>query len=365
MSQDPEDAHLRIFLPESEDDVLDDSAEWDTDDPDRIKGPDLDTVFAKLTDGTATFLDLVGFSDLSKEQVADVRTRWPGVPLATRELTARHLVELSEQRWDVHLARLFRVLLDDESAVVRQFAVSGIEGEDDEGIVPMLLTILRDDPSDDVRTAAALALSPIAELAELDELDDPSLADDIREGLYAVLENTAEPMSLRRRVLESVSTFTQDERLPRFIEELFAADQLGSRTSAIFAMGRTYDRRWFDVIIGEFTDDDAEVRFEAARAIGRYGDTEALPELGKLARDDDAEVRQAAIAAIGDIGGKPAIRLLEQLKQRARTDAERDALDAAVEEAEILDEEVLSEFDDVDASFDESDETEPDDDRRR
>ena len=56
-------------------------------------------------------------------------------------------------------------------------------------------------------------------------------------------------------------------------------------------------------IVGDFLaqveSEDPEIRFEAARAAGLLGSTDALPVLLQAARDDDAEVRHVAIGALG------------------------------------------------------------------
>jgi len=57
-------------------------------------------------------------------------------------------------------------------------------------------------------------------------------------------------------------------------------------------------------------DRDARVRIAAAVALGRIGETGALPHLAKLFRRGSWTVRAAAIEAIGTVGGKEAIDLL-------------------------------------------------------
>ena len=119
---------------------------------------------------------------------------------------------------------------------------------------------------------------------------------------------------------------------------MYEEDDSGLRSSAVFAMGRSLNQRWYSTILNEFANDDAEVRYEAARAIGHFGDTSALPGLVTLAKDEDDEVRLAAIAAIGDIGGRAAQRVLQNLADQAGSDAEIDALDEALTEAALYDE---------------------------
>ena len=103
------------------------------------------------------------------------------------------------------------------------------------------------------------------------------------------------------------------------------------KASALLGMGRNMDQRWEPILLHEVQSDDAELRYEAARAIGEQGRPENAVVLLPLLEDDDVEVRLAAIWALGQLGGKVAEQNLAQL-----TDAEHpavaDAASAALEE---------------------------------
>lgn len=336
MQQDPEDAHIRIFLPDEESDELED-LESGRNDPDVPEHPSLNAVFEHLEDGKTQPHMLVGFSDLSRDQAREVRLRWPTLPVEIREAVVPKTNELGETRFDLHFGRFLRIALDDESEIVRQHAISGLDHEPDEELMLQLLRILAEDANDDVRIQAALSLAPYAELAETGKVSE-KISLQLREQLFSVLSDTSEPLALRRRALEAVSEFGTDPRLALEIEEMYEDDDTGLRSSAVFAMGRSLNPRWYSTILNEFANDDAEVRYEAARAIGHFSDTSSLPGLTELAKDDDDEVRLAAIAAIGDVGGLAAQRVLQRLADQAGTDAEIDALDEAMTEAALYEE---------------------------
>src|SRR4051794_35992129 len=97
-------------------------------------------------------------------------------------------------------------------------------------------------------------------------------------------------------------------------------------------MGRTLDRRWLDILIEELESEDAEMRYEAARATGAIGDVQAVQSLSKLALDEDDEVRQEAIMALGRIGGPRAERVLRSLAEDA-SQSDREAIAEALGEA--------------------------------
>ena len=81
--------------------------------------------------------------------------------------------------------------------------------------------------------------------------------------------------------------------------------------------------------------EDPEIRFEAARAAGLLGSTDALPVLLQAARDDDAEVRHVAISAIGQIGGRGAVRALERLAEDAG-EADLELIQSAIDDVNTL-----------------------------
>lgn len=139
---------------------------------------------------------------------------------------------------------------------------------------------------------------------------------------------------VRRRAIEAASPFASDPRLAELIERLFEEEELGLRATAIYAMGRSMDGRWLATAINEFVSDDAEIRYEAARAAGLLAETDALPGLSELAQDDDLEVRLAAITSIGQIGGAAAVRILRRLAEDA-PDTDDEAIDDALIEAAI------------------------------
>lgn len=108
------------------------------------------------------------------------------------------------------------------------------------------------------------------------------------------------------------------------------------QASALFAMGRSQDRYWLDLLLGELSSAEAELRFESARACGQVGAEDAVPELAAICDDEDPEVRQAAIAALGQIGGRAAVRALESIAASAEEsgdDADLELIVDALEDA--------------------------------
>jgi HEAT repeat protein len=92
-------------------------------------------------------------------------------------------------------------------------------------------------------------------------------------------------------------------------------------------MGRTSSPIWLPELFEYLQSEDAELRYESARAAGLLGEMDVVPELAELIYDADSEVSIAALAALGAIGGPAAIRALREAEE-----------DEDFEEAEIVDE---------------------------
>jgi len=279
--------------------------------------PAVADVLADLEAGRRVYADLYGLSDLGTAELALLAARWPLVDPELRESVIREAFDIGVEDYRMHFTRLFLFATGDEEERVRHGAVTALQAEEDPAVAERLLEILRDDPSDDVRSEAARSLGPFVLLAEWEELP-PELARRLSDDLFTVAEDEAESWHVRRRAAESVAAFGPSARVNSLVQRLYDEDEMGLRASALYAAGRGNQRDWLPVAIEEFENEDAEIRFEAARATGLFGDVDALPGLSELARlDEDVDVRHAAIAAIGEIGGPGAIRILTRLAESA------------------------------------------------
>ena len=332
MSLLPDDDHLRVFSIDSPEDESELDEGFEDEPP--VEKPAVADVLESLRAGEARPATLIGFSDLESADAALVAAAWLEVPSATRLAAVQALVDMVEERLDFHFGRFFRVALDDDDARVRQLAITGLWEDEGTDLPGRLCTVMESDESQDVRAQAAQGLARFADLAELGQLD-PGVAADLRERLFAVATDEDQSWHVRRRAVEAASSFGTDPRLPDLIERMFEEDELGLRASAVYAMGRAMDSRWLATTINEFVSDDAEIRYEAARAAGLLADTDALPGLSELAQDEDLEVRLAAIGSIGQIGGPSAVRILRRLLDDA-PDTDEEAIDDALIEASIV-----------------------------
>jgi HEAT repeat protein len=193
-------------------------------------------------------------------------------------------------------------------------------------LITPLITLLKDDPSESVRAAAAQALGRFVLLGETNGMTQPR-----RDQLYAALMRALlfEPASspVHRRALESLAYVTNEEMDLQIRDAFNAQDDL-LRLSAIVAMGRSTNRAYLELVRGELHSLSPAVRREAVRAAGSLEDGEAINDIAQLLDDPEEGVRLAALDALAEIGGKDARRLLE-----AATASEDEVFAARAEEA--------------------------------
>ena len=280
---------------------------------------------------------LISFSDLNREKIEQVRHVWALIETGYRVRFLRALSDLSEESVLYDFSRIFRLGLDDHDPVVRQGAIAGL-WEDESSDLIGIFTSLLDDESQDVQAESAKALGRFAVLAAAGELDD-DIADQLFDTLLGVATDETRPYLVRRRGLEAVAGFGNRGNVYTLIREAIDDDDHGMRAGALFAMGRTLDARWLDIVTSEFESDDPEMRYEAARAAGEIGDSNAVGGLAALSADPDAEVRFGAVSALGKIGSPASLRVLRRLAERASGE-EREAIEEAmrITEAETSDE---------------------------
>ncbi|NJN82582.1 MAG: HEAT repeat domain-containing protein [Caldilineaceae bacterium] len=273
--------------------------------------------------------EMASLSDLSRAHAEKVRSQWPLIPLSHRRALLSQLIEAAVDDLNWQLGRLLRIALDDEDATLRRLAIEGLWEDGEADLIGAYIQILRIDPSEEVRAAAAGALGPFMLAGELDELD-ASLAMRTEEALLAVLHNDHEPLSVRRRALESIA-YSGEVGVRQLIEDGYYSAYEEMRVSALIAIHHSADIRWRNFARAELQSPSAEMRAQAALACGALEATAAREDLIELLGDEEQNVRLAAIVALGQIGGKDAQMALEMMRESEDPD-EVDAADLALEE---------------------------------
>jgi HEAT repeat protein len=267
-------------------------------------------------------------SDLPSEDRATLRELWPTLPADRRERVVHALVTMIEDNIELNFRHVFLTALEDADAEVRLSAIEGLGEDNSSLLLGRLLTILRDDPDEDVREAAATALGRFTYLSQCNKLN--SNGDRLRDTLLECARDRKEDEDVRRRAVEALGYFHQDGDVQQLIADQY---KQGGRhaESAVFAMGRSMDNQWQIIVLHELNSERPAMRYEAAHAAGEMGLEEALPQLVRLVSDKDTEVRLASVWALGQIGGKVATDALKQVLE-SKDPAMREAAEEAMQE---------------------------------
>ena len=221
------------------------------------------------------------------------------------------LSEMADDDAEMDFTLIFAIGMRDPDDDVRARSVAALWENDSRDLMVTMLDMVKNDSCEEVRAAAASNLRRFAYMAEDGRLllkDKHRIADVLLESI----RNFNEPVTVRRRALESLGPL----EIPERDQEIRAALNSGEpkmKASAIFAMGITFDPKWLPDILKEISNPDAEVRYEAATACGELEDPSAILALLPLVKDVDTRTQLAAITSLGQIGGSQAKRMLEQL----------------------------------------------------
>ncbi len=294
----------------------------------------IEEVVRKLAEGaTPSAVQVSRLAGLASADVPVLRTTWTELAPDRRRAVLSLAIQLAEDDVQLDFTTLFRACLKDPDAAVRARAVEGLWEDEEFRTADSLALLLRKDPDEGVRIAAALGLSRFAVSAEVGSLYAPS-ASRVREALFAAVSDPSETAEVKRRALESLGAFS-DESVAPLILAAYRNPNPKMKASAIYAMGRSADERWLPTVLLEIDNENDELRFEAVRAAGLIESPRAVVPLITALEDPDSEVRLAAIGALGEIGGDVARKALEQCA-KGPDPAMRDAAVDALAELDLV-----------------------------
>ena len=104
---------------------------------------------------------LVYLSDLDNEELKFLGEVWTSADTSRRHQVISQLVHLSETDFKLDFSGVFTLCLHDPDETVRTQAISGLDGEENYLLITPLLHTLKEDGSDEVRAATAVALLSI------------------------------------------------------------------------------------------------------------------------------------------------------------------------------------------------------------
>ncbi|MBI5302335.1 MAG: HEAT repeat domain-containing protein [Chloroflexi bacterium] len=251
---------------------------------------------------------LGALSGASKENIRAFAHTWSGLSNQRRQDATQMLVHLAEDNFEYDFNAIFRHLLDDPDARVRESAIEGLWEDQDPTLVKSFVGFLRSDPNARVRATAADALGRFLLLAEYGRLPE-SYGAIAYEALLATVQSRIEESTVLYRSIEALG-FSSQPLVRDVIRVAYDDPDEYMRASALVAMGHSADTSWRKTVEDELESPDAQMRFNAARAAGELEDRNAVPRLIELLDDADREVQAAAVGSLAQIASKPAQRAL-------------------------------------------------------
>ncbi len=231
--------------------------------------------------------------------------------------------------------RVYLTALRDPDTATRILAVRGLFEEDRPEIMRLLLPMLADDPSTDVRVEVARTLGQHILAMEFGMMAEDD-AETLIAGLRDTIDDVEQPDEVRGAALEALGA-ASDEATAELISEQYETGSGKMKLAAIRAMGRNASDGWLDLLIYHFDDEDPEVRATAAEAAGLLLLDEAVSPLSMLATEDkDADVQVAAIKAIGEIASDEAQRILQRWQRERHEPHIREAVREALGSVHLM-----------------------------
>jgi HEAT repeat protein len=275
---------------------------------------------------------LAALSHLSSDEVRRFEERWSGLSEHEKLALLESLHSEETDNFRCEFNAIYHLAMDDQSVRVRQRAIESSVEDDSRWLLEKLLATLRSSEGPDIRAAAARALGPLAQRAEIEDLPYTD-GSELRSTLLEVATTPTERLDVRGEALASAGYFS-DESVQRALREAFWDESL--RLYAMRGMGHSADPRWLETLLEQCEDNDDVVRQTAARAAGEICDEQAVEVLTELLEDPSMEVRLAAIEALGEIGGEEAKEALVYALEDSNV-LIREAAETALEEIESYD----------------------------
>jgi HEAT repeat protein len=285
---------------------------------------------------------LYRLSDISQDHLAEFHQIWGEINVERRRALIEDLELLTDSNPLLTFEPIFRIAIKDEDDQVRFFGTRAIEIFDTDDLIPFFLAVLDKEESDNVRAVTASVLGKYVYRGELDKIA-PEIKADIEDKLLEILEGD-HPVEVQQRALEAISYSSRPE-VKDHILRAYQSEIEDWIASALFAMGRSFDHEYNEMVFDKLQHTSPNVRLEAVRACGELTVEDAVPVILDLL-DDLPEIRAAAIMALSQIGGEDAGPAIHGLLEDEVSEDEADLIQQALERLDFLEEGVnLSIFD--------------------
>jgi HEAT repeat protein len=280
------------------------------------------------TQGALPLERLSELSDLDRSQLVTFLTEWQALPLERKRLLIRTMGEQALEHFDLNFDRISSSLIFDDDPQIRASAIHNLWESEDQRLVEPLVSIVRQDPDEDVRASAAEALGNFIYLGELEELRR-ELFEQVENGLLDSVRLDEQDM-VRRMALVSLGYSSRPE-VTDLISQAYESARESDIAAALRAMSRSADSRWEPHVLSKLQDPLPTLRLAAVQAAGELELRAATPDLIELLQDVKSEVRRAAIWSLGQIGGEAAAEALNELHEKSDDLEESSLLEDALD----------------------------------
>ncbi|NOQ40519.1 MAG: hypothetical protein GQ562_09395 [Anaerolineales bacterium] len=285
---------------------------------------------------------LYRLSDLNPESLSQLAGIWENVNIERRRALIDDLEQLTDNNNLLTFEPIFRIGLKDLDDQVRFFATRAIEVFDTDDLIPFFLSVLEEEGINDVRAVTTAVLGKYVYRGELDKIS-AEIKTQIEDKLLQILESD-QSSQVQQRALEALSYSSRSEVKNHI---LLAYDSASEDwvASAVFAMGRSFDHQYSEMVFDQLQNTSPKVRLEAVRSCGELILEDAVPVILDLL-EDLPEIRGASIWALSQIGGEDAGPAIHQLLDGDVSEDEVELIHQALERLDFLEEGVnLSMFD--------------------
>ncbi len=270
---------------------------------------------------------IYGLSDLTELELKRLAADWADLPASYKQRVLKQLHETSETVFELDFTAFAHWNLKDNSSLLRSAAIDLLWCDHSTMTIRQLMDLARNDKSQDVRAKAFSELGRILLLGEYGDIPEHDTRA-AQELAHATATDRRAPVELRRRALEALANSSHPE-VAALIREAYHDGDYWLKISAIFAMGRTCNNMWRDIVLEELESSDKQTLYEAIQACGALQLEDSLAQVQRFLSDEDREIQLMAIWALGEIGGKQAFDMLLQLEESEESET-------SIEDQEIL-----------------------------
>ena len=209
--------------------------------------------------------------------------------------------------------------LETNDASSRRKILSALAGRADRALAPLLLGVLKDDSSPDLRQIAARAIGRMADKALVPLLVEAAEAEESAETLVALIrmlgklgDRRALPFlkkklraaeaSVQTAAIQAVGSFRDASLVPFYVDRFKASTSVEVRAASVRSLIGTNHRRALDVLLRALRDEAVAIRGPAVEAVSGFADAQAAAALSEmLVRLKDAGHVKAVHRLLGEV----------------------------------------------------------------